>query len=193
MREIRGAFNYDEAENSFRNITSMRGVESMTKQEFRDDADINVIVARVLKGEPQAQFPGTFGDFSQVPDFATAMQQVVEAKTAFDALPSRIRTRFHNNAASLVAFLDDPDNLDEAVRLGLIEKPDDQEVIGARAAGGAVGSDSAPVESARGGRTEDRGSSRARGAEGSGEGVEGEEGARKAPEGEGGRRGRRRG
>ena len=37
-------------------------------------------------------------------------------------LPAKIRQRFNNNPAELIAFLQNSDNIEEAVELGLMEK-----------------------------------------------------------------------
>lgn len=37
-----------------------------------------------------------FGDFLGVSDYQTALNQVIEAEEAFDALPAKVRARFDN-------------------------------------------------------------------------------------------------
>lgn len=96
------------------------GVPSMTKQQFRDDCDINVMVARALRGEILPQRSGSFGDFTAVRDFHSAMNQVTAARDAFMSLPAKVRSRFDNDPGALLDFLGDPSNLKEAVELGLI-------------------------------------------------------------------------
>lgn len=98
---------------------------SKTQQQFIDDCDINKIVARAdasgvlthtARGTPQ------YGDFSQFGDslhFQNSLNTVIEAENAFMALPAETRKRFSNDPAELLAFLEDPKNQDEAVRLGL--------------------------------------------------------------------------
>lgn len=101
-----------------------------TKQEFRDDCDINVTVARFLKtGQmPDARPAQQFGDFSTVTNFHDATQQVREAENEFATLPSAMRSRFNNNPGELLDFLDDPDNLEEAIELGIIPAQLDDQV-----------------------------------------------------------------
>ena len=38
------------------------------------------------------------------------------------ALPAQIRSRFENDPAKLIDFLDNSENLDEAIKLGLVSK-----------------------------------------------------------------------
>jgi len=52
------------------------------------------------------------------------MNTIIAAQRAFEALPAKIRDRFANSPERFLAFLADPDNLDEAVKLGLVNKPE---------------------------------------------------------------------
>lgn len=97
---------------------------TLTKQAFKDECDINNImrkyqttglVSHFAKGEPK------YGDFSNSVDYHEAMNQVLAAQDAFMALPSSIRARFSNDPGYLLDFVSDPNNRDEAVRLGLID------------------------------------------------------------------------
>lgn len=99
--------------------------DGKTRPEFQQDCDVNHIVKKWLSGQapPPASTTQHYGDFTDVPDYATAHQRVVDAQDAFDKLPSKIRKRFDNNPGQLLAFLEVADNLDEAVQLGLIIDP----------------------------------------------------------------------
>lgn len=101
------------------------GDEVLTKQEFAEECDINHIMKRyenfgVL---PEAREGGLFGDFSDAPDFMAAQQLVVDATNAFMSLPAKIRARFDNDPAKVLAFVADPSNREEAIRLGMIDPP----------------------------------------------------------------------
>ncbi len=98
---------------------------SRTKQSFKDETDINAIMARfqktgmlefVNKHEPQ------YGDVTAL-DFQISMESVATAREMFADLPSKVRDRFNNEPAELLEFLDNPDNRDEAVLLGLVTLP----------------------------------------------------------------------
>lgn len=96
--------------------------KSRTQQAFVEECDINNIVKR----NPDVLAMGTrdrpmFGEFSNLPSYHEALNLVVEARAAFDALPSEIRTRFGNDPAAFLAFMDDDANYDEAVRLGIVQ------------------------------------------------------------------------
>lgn len=99
---------------------------SLTKQSFREAADINGIVRRFgLTGQlpvGNGRIPMT-GDFASAPDFQTSMNLVIQARQAFEALPAKWRERFGHDPANFLSFVEDPKNRDEAVKLGLIQPP----------------------------------------------------------------------
>lgn len=95
-----------------------------TVQDGKDDADINVIMeryARTGQFQPPANLP-QYGDFTSVSDFQSALNLVIQAESGFMQLPAKLRSRFHNDPAALLAFLDDPGNLSEAQELGIVPK-----------------------------------------------------------------------
>ena len=102
---------------------------SMTQQQFKDEADINNIMARYQKTgvlvDPltQSTRKPMFDDFSELGDFRDHQQAVIDAQELFMQLPSRVRARFQNDPAELLQWLSDPANKDEAIELGLMSKP----------------------------------------------------------------------
>lgn len=101
---------------------------SRTKQSFKDECDINRIIEKyqtienynaVLALRGAAGRKPQFGDFSVVPDYVQAQNTIAQANEMFAALPSNIRDRFMNNPALFLDFMSNPDNKDEAIRLGL--------------------------------------------------------------------------
>lgn len=99
---------------------------SMTKQSFAQEADINHIMARYMKTgylvDPLVNptVRPSFGDFSAPLDFQHAQDLVNNAYDQFDSLPSAVRERFSNDPFSLLQFLSDKSNYDEAVKLGIV-------------------------------------------------------------------------
>lgn len=96
------------------------------KQEFKDDCDVNLIVERCIRtGSPLPDYsvPAAFADVSQFGDFGAAVRRMDAALEAFNALPAPIRTRFNNSPVQLVDFIQDVNNKDEAIKLGLISAP----------------------------------------------------------------------
>lgn len=109
---------------------SFEGQKSMTQQEFRDECDVNNIMERYEAAGVDARDliadvvnNGRFGDCTMFDEYHASMNFVAEAAEAFDRLPAKIRARFHNDAGEMLRFLDDKENNDEAIRLGLISAP----------------------------------------------------------------------
>lgn len=102
---------------------------SMTQQQFKDEADINNIMARYQKTgvlvDPLTQTTRKpmFDDFSELGDFRDHQQAVIDAQEMFMQLPSRLRARFQNDPAELLQWLSNPANKEEAMELGLMTKP----------------------------------------------------------------------
>jgi len=103
--------------------------KTMAKQSFADECNINTIMSKYQKTgliDHVNRVAGSYGDFTSVQDYQLSLNQVIQAQDAFDQLPSTVRKRFGNNPSELMAFLQDPDNRDEAVKLGLVEAPPPQ-------------------------------------------------------------------
>lgn len=97
---------------------------SLTKQADAKDADINNIVNTYMKTGrlPIEKFKEMkFVDAISVPDFRDAMEIVTTAQDRFAELPAQIRNRFENQPERLISFMNDPNNYDEALTLGLVE------------------------------------------------------------------------
>ena len=122
---LRTEFNYDMYVESEKVGLDCSVKPSRTKQQFKEESDINTIVRRFgLTGQlPSNVRMPVNGDFTNVPDFRTAMDLIVAARESFDAMPADVRSRFHNDAAEFVDFCSDVKNRDEAIKLGLVEKP----------------------------------------------------------------------
>ena len=107
---------------------SFKGTKTRTKSEFADEANINNIVKRCMNGAamPTGGRTPLFGDFSEVADFTSAQTLIAQANAEFEQLPSDVREKFGNNVSDLMDFLDDENNLAEAVELGLAPKPESE-------------------------------------------------------------------
>lgn len=98
---------------------------SKTDQSFKQDCDVNNIMARFIKtGQVNHLAKGTaaYHDVSEVPDLDEALNIVAKAQEAFDALPATVRRRFGNSPTEMVNFLVDPKNAQEAHNLGLLSE-----------------------------------------------------------------------
>lgn len=102
---------------------------SMTQPQFKEECDINNIIRQSQRTgflvDPLlavSRMP-SYGDFSQTLDFHSAQTLLVQSQEAFLLLPADMRKRFNNNPAELLSFLEDENNREEAIRLGILEKP----------------------------------------------------------------------
>lgn len=96
-----------------------------TQQHYKDQCDVNNIIAKYKKTgviTHLARSQGVYADVSQITDYQTSLQKVMDAQNAFSTLPSELRLRFNNDPQQLLAFLQDPKNYDEGVTLGLYEQ-----------------------------------------------------------------------
>lgn len=116
---------------------------SKTRQEFLAESDVNRLVERFrdtgsfydpLTLSKTSQNKPLFGDFTNLPDYQQCLDVVIDAEQRFALLPSRLRERFSNDPAQLLAFVSDAKNRDEAIELGLIAKPQEQQVEPPKAA-----------------------------------------------------------
>lgn len=96
---------------------------SLAQQQFKEECDINTIADRYgLTGEvPQLTQLPSFGDFTGVFDYQTAMNAVVKGRETFMELPAKLRARFHNDPQEFLEFCSDKDNLAEAQKLGILK------------------------------------------------------------------------
>lgn len=121
---LRSGFNYDADEVSRETGLACKD-KSLAQESFKEECDINEIVRRFgLTGQlPENLAMPVSGDFTGVSDFHTAMNMVRAAQEGFMQLPADVRYRFANDPGRLMEFLEDPGNRDEAVKLGLVNKP----------------------------------------------------------------------
>lgn len=108
---------------------SFEGVQSLTDQQFKDDCSIEGIVKRygIL---PPPNIPCIDADVSDIGDFAECMEKVQAGLDHFNDLPSDIRKRFGNDPKAFFAWINNPENVAEAVRTGLMTERKDEESIG---------------------------------------------------------------
>lgn len=100
---------------------------SLTKQSFKDECDINNIIARARDGGDISHINtrvGTYGDFTNVPSYRDALDFVREADEMFLGLDPNVRARFRNDPQELLSFLADDKNREEAVKLGILPPPE---------------------------------------------------------------------
>lgn len=93
-----------------------------TRQEFKDECDINNIMAQYMNtgeffhlNETAPQYMDCSGE-----DFRAAMDYVAGAFSMFEELPSKIRTQFSNDPAEFLEFCSHEKNRPELAEMGLL-------------------------------------------------------------------------
>jgi phage internal scaffolding protein len=117
---LRTAYNYDRDLAS--DESGLKCLDaSLTQQQFKDEADINTIVDRFMKTGvmPSPVNMPQFVDYEGVFDFQSAMNVVRAADENFMRLDAKVRARFNNSPQEFLEFFSNPENVEEAVRLGL--------------------------------------------------------------------------
>lgn len=128
MPPINWRHQWDEAADAAeRAATAIRDFgPSLTQQHHAKDADLNTIVKRygITDGAipPAALNPQFFGDFTDAVDFRDHMDRVRHATERFNALPADLRAMFNNDPVELHDWVMNPENAEEAVKLGLLVK-----------------------------------------------------------------------
>lgn len=101
---------------------------SRTKQEGRQDANVNYIVATYGRTGQWANVnPRTakYGDFSEALELEKALDLVNRAEREFMTLPARVRALANNRPEQLLAMLADPETVKILEAAGLeVKKPE---------------------------------------------------------------------
>lgn len=95
--------------------------EKRTKDEFKDDCDVNKIWANFVKTGRMDQLQkakGFYADLTNVPtSYQESLNLVIHARETFDALPSDIRNAFGNDVQQFMAAAqDNPEGLFEVLK-----------------------------------------------------------------------------
>lgn len=93
-----------------------------TEQSHKDACDVNKIIEKYDRTgilTHVTKFEGKFGDLTKI-DFKEMSDKVAGAHSMFMNLPANIRNRFENDPGELLGFMEDPNNREEAIELGLV-------------------------------------------------------------------------
>lgn len=116
-------------------VVHPEGGPKLTKEGDRADSDINVIVGRYITTgvlPPGGRQP-TYGDFSDASSLHECMNRVLAGQAEFAALPSKIRSEFHNDLGEFLDFVYDPDTTRaDLEELGLVDAQLPPEVVAVR-------------------------------------------------------------
>lgn len=97
--------------------------KSLTVQSPTEEVDINKIMARINKGQNVLTSQGQpfYGDVSDLGGLQEAFIKAQEAEDLFMQFPADVRERFENDPVQFVEFFENPNNMKEAVELGLVK------------------------------------------------------------------------
>lgn len=120
----------DGREAEYSDLTGLRCEDpTLAQQQFRDDCNLNTIMERYERTGQLTHFrevAASYGDFTKVPDYQSALNIVIAGRETFAALPANIRSRFDNDPSKFVDFCSDESNRDELRSLGLLEEVSDR-------------------------------------------------------------------
>jgi len=96
---------------------------SLTIQSMAEEADINVLMYRYgITGKmPDNPRIPTYGDFTGITDYRTAIEAVRDAEHAFMEIPAQVRSKFDNDPQKFLEFCSMETNVDEMRKLGLLK------------------------------------------------------------------------
>lgn len=97
---------------------------SMTKQSHKEECDVNTIMLQYQKTgmiEHVRKTRGTYGDYTSAVEYHDAINEVLKAQEMFATVPAHVRKKFDNDPAEFLNFVQNPDNVEEMQKLGLVE------------------------------------------------------------------------
>ena len=106
---------------SYRNPPPSVGIDfpepTLTQEHFKDECDINFMLARHGVLDPQ---PGSFYcNFDTARDLRESLEYLREAEDSFLSLPASVREKFANDPANLLDFISRPENVSRFGEFGL--------------------------------------------------------------------------
>lgn len=109
--------------NGTRKVELHTGRESHVQQAYKEECDVNNIVARFKKtGELPNMVKGNpeYGDYSDPVDYQAAHNILIKAAEQFSGLSAETRKKFDNDPARFLEWAGDSRNKKEMAHLGLL-------------------------------------------------------------------------
>lgn len=99
--------------------------QGRTKQSFRDECDINNIMAKFIKTGVTTHINTHGGQYfdCEAIDFREALEVIQNAEDMFMDLPAVVRRSFSNDPAEFLEFVQNPANADKLAEMGLTGAP----------------------------------------------------------------------
>lgn len=121
---------YNQYTNFPSSIPEVNNDPSLAWQHCKDECDIRCIVKKPNLGLNPFEVPTRkpmVGDFTTAVSFQEAQNLIIKAQEQFAALSSDVRDKFGNDPSAMLSFVENPDNFDACVELGIFEKPSEPE------------------------------------------------------------------
>lgn len=101
-------------------------IPSLTQQSEKDSTDINFIVKQYCECGvcPSCNVHHPLSEdmlAMSTQTFQEVMQQQAQLTTAFNELPANVRKKFDYNPLKMLEFVENPNNKEECVKLGLLD------------------------------------------------------------------------
>jgi len=95
--------------------------ENCAKQSFKDECDINKIMAKFQKTGVLNHYAKHAPSYQDIPalEYSDALNIIATADTMFEELPSETRKQFDNDPEKFLEFVNNPENLEEMREMGL--------------------------------------------------------------------------
>lgn len=109
---------------------TLNEIPSLTQQHLASECDINAIMAKIQLGEQVFinDRSAVYDDFTGVSTYQDAVNRIRAVEEEFMALPAEMRARFNNEPAELLKFIQNEENREEAIKIGLLdEEPERQQ------------------------------------------------------------------
>lgn len=87
--------------------------DGRTKQSFKDETDINMILARSHRGEAithLAKYEAQYGDFSDISSLQEAHDRLQVGLKIFDDLPGEVKREFQQSPKKFFEYVNHPEN-----------------------------------------------------------------------------------
>ena len=106
-----------------RRVQTTGGGDTHVKQAFKDECDVNRIMAKYRKIgllDHVAVHKGDYGDYTNSPtSYHDAVNQVLAAEEMFLTVPSKIRAQFANDPGQFLSYVSNPENKEALIKMGL--------------------------------------------------------------------------
>lgn len=112
-------------------VLSLPKGEDRTQQHFREEVNINQIIAKYQKTNILTHVTKNrvrFGEFLELADHAVNLDKVAKAQQSFDQLPSQLRNQFNNSIEGFFSFIQKPENKDQCIKWGIFDPPKEAKV-----------------------------------------------------------------